>query len=146
MPRLASLSAAVFDATWDDALQYRQLQLTKPRRRAEYLAAPDPTGARAQTFKRLQAACRTYERLRRRGYPPPPKAAPSPAPAPRDPPWLRLLDARERAEFEAARADAAEHKKRGLANRQRRDAYRAAAAGGDVAGQHAQTVERLRAA
>jgi hypothetical protein len=46
-----------------DALRYKGLGLADPRRRAEYLAEPDPTGERAALVERLRAALNTYNRL-----------------------------------------------------------------------------------
>ncbi len=48
-------------------MAYQNEGLADPRRRAEYLAEPDPRGKRAKRLERLQAARNTYSRLARLG-------------------------------------------------------------------------------
>ncbi len=57
---LGGSERAEFDAAWQDAKEFKRLGLSNRQRRDEYWAAEDPTGERAQTFERLQAAHRTY--------------------------------------------------------------------------------------
>jgi hypothetical protein len=58
---------AEYKAVWPDAMAFQNEGLADPRRRAEYLAAPDPTGKRAERLERLQAARNAYSRLARLG-------------------------------------------------------------------------------
>jgi hypothetical protein len=134
--------------------------LDKPQTRAEYTAAPDPTGERAKTLKRLQAAYNIYKRIGKQGRTRLQKAleeqqqpgstskataAPRTKRLPaREQPWLALLSDVERAHYDGARADALRYKALGLHSPQRRTSYLAATP--DPRGVRARAVERMRAA
>jgi hypothetical protein len=154
LPFLSEQERAEYDAAQSDAIEYNNRGLTNPQRRAEYQAAPDPTGERAQTLARQQTAWTAYARLGRlgrsrlraaqQGRAPWPESAGQLPPAPvKEPPWLHFLKAPERAAFDAARPDAMEYQRQGLTRTQRRAAYEAAP---DPTGERARTLQRQQAA
>jgi hypothetical protein len=108
-------------AAQDSIREWRRRGLHNARVEQAYLAAPDPTGERGATYRRLLAAVNTEKRLRavanrrrarvRLGLPAQKPLGPTRA-------WLAYLDEHERAEADAVRDDAAEWRKRRLNNEQ----------------------------
>jgi hypothetical protein len=102
---LSDAERAKYRAAWPDAMTFQNTGLANPRRRAEYLAAPDPTGQRAKRLERLQAARNTYSRLARLGRRRMKKAEPGQAQEQVLPPSKRLPQAGDRDDAIGKRSD-----------------------------------------
>jgi hypothetical protein len=139
---LSEQERAEFTAVQRDAIRYEKLGLTNPRRRAEYQAVSDPTEARARTLRRLHTAWNAYNRLAQLGRRRLQRAEQG-LPQERSPQWLSRLNEAERAQLEAAKANAVMYDRLGLTNPQRRAEYQAAQ---DPTGQRAKTLQRLQKA
>jgi hypothetical protein len=133
---------AMLSAVQDDVKEWRRRGLHKLPIRKEYLAAPDPTGERAATLKRLQDAVNTEAKLRGKGMRRRKRVeAGKPLLETVKNQWPAYLNEKERAELAAVQDATKEWRQRGFDKPEVRKKYLAES---DPTGERAATLKRLQ--